>query len=262
MATASIDLGDFTCSICREIFDKPVSLSCSHCYCQACLSGLKKPLSSPSSPSLSDRSSNQQSPLPRTLIYTPKVHENNLCFICAICRKESFGYLDCRDVETDLKTLEASCPHCSKLFMLCDLRKHLETCTPQKKPAPVVPEALQKFLADKNILQKLSTPQAQALEKARDGENRSTFQCPYCSQPNLTVENLCKHIEQNHLQENPQRVCPICASMPWGEKDRVSANVYQHIIGRHRFEYETYVNYEQDEEAMIAEAVERSMLYH
>ena len=67
--------------------------------------------------------------------------------------------------------------------------------------------------------------------------------------------------------------------MPWGDKERRSTNVYQHIMSRHRFDYSrmiiklihfvysirllgTYVNYEQDEEAMLAEAVERSMIYH
>jgi hypothetical protein len=66
--------------------------------------------------------------------------------------------------------------------------------------------------------------------------------------------------------------------MPWGDKNRTSRNVYEHLVGRHRFDYSmqksiflsfydelflgTYVNYEQDEDAMIAEAVERSMLYH
>jgi len=25
--------------------------------------------------------------------------------------------------------------------------------------------------------------------------------------------------------------------MPWGDKDRVSSNVYQHILARHRFDY-------------------------
>ncbi len=63
-------------------------------------------------------------------------------------------------------------------------------------------------------------------------------------------------MEKYHLEDHPSRVwyikanfslffivkiffisSPICASMPWGEKDRISSNVYQHILGRHRFDY-------------------------
>lgn len=164
----------------REIFDNPVSLTCSHSYCQACLTGLKKELSSTETPSL------PPTPLPRTLIYKPQVHENTQCFVCAICRKESFGYLDCRDLETDLKTIDASCPHCSKPFMLCNLRKHLETCTPPKKKTVDVND-IQKLFSNGNLLTQLSQPQAQALEKARQGENRSTFQCPYCTRAKYII---------------------------------------------------------------------------
>ncbi|CAF2493085.1 unnamed protein product [Rotaria sp. Silwood2] len=258
MASAAIELGDFTCSICREIFENPVSLSCSHSYCQSCLSGLRKPPSSP--PSTSSLLNETSSTITYgSLIYKPKFYETDQCFICAICRTESLGYSDCRDLEVDLKTLEGICPHCSKPFMLCNLRKHLENCTPSKPNVGV--EDIKRIFTP-NFLQQLSKPQAEALQKARDGENRSTFQCPYCPRSNFTVENLCKHIEENHLDDDPRRVCSICASMPWGDRERVSTNVYQHILGRHRFNYETYVNYEQDEETMIAEAVERSMFKH
>ncbi|CAF1083729.1 unnamed protein product [Rotaria sp. Silwood1] len=259
MASATIELGDFTCSICREIFENPVSLSCLHSYCQSCLSGLRKP---PSTPSSSDTPLIPAPPTPTygSLIYRPKFHETNQCFVCAICRTESFGYSDCRDLEVDLKTLEGLCPHCSKPFMLCNLRKHLENCTPPSKPNVGVEEIKKIFTTD--FFKKLSQPQAEALQKARAGENRSTFQCPYCPTANFTVEHLCEHIEENHLDDDPRRVCPICATMPWGDRERVSTNVYQHILGRHRFNYETYVNYEQDEDTMIAEAVERSMFNH
>ena len=158
----------------REIFEHPVSLSCTHCYCRTCLNGLKK---SPSSSSTELTLTPQSQPTTPTLIYTPKIHETNQSFVCAICRKESLGYLDCRDLETDLKTLEAPCPHCSKPIMLCDLRKHLEKCTPPKK---VVDANELKKVFTNDFLSQLSQPQAKALERARQGENRSTFRCPYC----------------------------------------------------------------------------------
>ncbi len=185
---------------------------------------MKKELSSPSA---SDIPSLPQTPLPRTLIYKPQVHENNQCFVCAICRKESFGYLDCRDLETDLKTIEALCPNCSKLWMLCDLRKHLETCTPKKK---VDVNDIAKIFSNGNFLKQLSQPQAEALQKARGGENRSTFQCPYCTRAkysyiiyrflyfilyflfSFTVEHLCKHMEKYHLEDHPSRVWYIKAN--------------------------------------------------
>lgn len=262
MATSLIDLEDFTCSICREIFESPVSLACSHSYCHACLTGLKKEETTPPStptPSL-ENSKIKRSPSTRTLIYVPQVYASDQYFVCAICRTKSAGYLDCRDLETDLKTLEGPCPHCSKPFVLRDIRKHVEKCPPPKKA--VNPDVIKNLFTNKDFLAKLSQPQAQALEQARNGENRSTFPCPYCSRANFTVEHLCKHIEKHHLSEHPSRICPICATMPWGDRERVSANVYQHIMSRHRFDYNTYVNYEQDEEAMIAEAIQRSMLYH
>jgi hypothetical protein len=160
----------------REIFENPVSLSCSHCYCQACLNGLKK---SPSSSS-SDLTSIPQTPQsPPTLIYKPKVHEINQCFVCAICRKESLGYLDCRDLEADLKTLEAPCPQCEKSLMLCD------TCLPKKK---IDVNDLKKIF-NPDFIKQLSTPQATALERARGGENRSTFKCPYCTRAKYKTSN-------------------------------------------------------------------------
>lgn len=146
------------------------------------MTGLKKQSTTPPSTptaSIDNNKSTQAASLTRTLVYKPKVHDSDQTFICAICRKESAGYLDCRDLETDLKTLEGPCPHCTKSFLLCDIRKHLEKC-PRPK-ASVDPNAIKNLFANKDFLAKLSQPQAQALEEARNGENRSTFQCPYCT---------------------------------------------------------------------------------
>lgn len=204
----------------REIFENPVTLLCSHSYCQSCLNGLKN---SPSS-SLSDLALTPPSPPPSgSLIYRPKSHETDQCFTCAICRKVSLGYTDCRDIDIDLKTLEGPCSHCSKSFLLCDLRKHTEKCVEARRI--LNPENMRKIF-DKNFVKQLSTPQVQALEKARAGENRSTFSCPYCHRAkynsvhrfavlfyidifllfSFSVQHLCRHIEKHHLDDDPQQV--------------------------------------------------------
>ena len=133
---------------------------------------------SPSDSELQEAPSMPQPQPTRTLIYTPQLHQKHQCFICAICRAESSGYFDCRDLETDLKTLETPCPNCTKQFILCELRKHVETCKPQKKTIDA--DALKNFF-NPNFFKQLSEPQAEALQKAQGGENRSTFQCPYCA---------------------------------------------------------------------------------
>ena len=153
-----------------------MTLTCSHAYCLRCLDGLKKE-PSPSDPAPPETPTTPHPPPTRTLIYHPQLHDKQQCYDCAICRKKSFGYLDCRELETDLTTLDTPCSNCKKIFVLCELRKHLESCKPQKKTVDA--DAL-KNIFNPDFFKQLSQPQAEALKKAQGGENRSTFQCPYC----------------------------------------------------------------------------------
>ncbi|CAF0864443.1 unnamed protein product [Rotaria sp. Silwood1] len=249
MDQTTINLEDFTCSVCREIFQSPVSLSCPHTYCQNCIIGLRKHSnSSPTSESTPASSSRSGS-----FSHSTHVHQPNQCFVCAICRQESLGYVRYRDLENQLNTLETSCPNCSLVFTLSELRNHLETCFPITKHDNIITKSA-------TLTKQLSESQAKALQLAQEGDNRSTFQCPFCPRANFSLSHLRQHIKKRHQGEDQRRVCPICSSMPWGDKTMVSSNVYEHIKSRHQFDYDTYVNYEQDEEAMMREALQASLV--
>jgi hypothetical protein len=180
MDTSSINLEDFTCSICksltnffqiklftsfsgREIFQTPVSLSCPHAYCQNCIIGLKKPSTPNSAPISSVRNA--------SFSRSGHIHQPTQCFVCAICRQESLGYVRNRELENQLNTINTSCPNCSMIFTLSELRRHSEQCVPMRNNQEKKSTTLNKHLSES---------QAKALQKAQEGENRSTFQCPFC----------------------------------------------------------------------------------
>lgn len=270
MAEAQVVLEDFTCPICREMFEEPVSLSCSHCYCKECVQGLKEDPADHDDDDediLGGREAAEESkttkaltltrpPTPprSSIVYQPKSYEMDTKFVCGICRGKSSGYTDCQDLIVDMKTLETKCPYCLIELKIFEFRKHRENCS-----APKLTSSGLFGTASSNLMSKLSEKQAEAFNRALEGENRSTFRCPFCPQANFLVKDLCDHILEKHADEDQHRVCPVCASMPWGDKNMVSRNVFYHLKSRHMFSYDTYVDYEEDEETMIARAIERSM---
>ncbi|KAK2184209.1 hypothetical protein NP493_278g03008 [Ridgeia piscesae] len=146
---------------------------------------------------------------------------------CPVCRNtyQVSDIEQAKDVANIIATQKAHCSECSRLIRLACMNAHMAKCAKKSaKPRPVF-----KPVAE------TSQPVPSELP------NRSTFCCPYCSQSNLDLEALRKHCTEEHRSNPDKVVCPVCASMPWGDPNMQSANFLSHLNLRHKFEYDTYV---------------------
>lgn len=163
---------------------------------------------------------------------------------CPNCR-QPFSPQRCqadRQMQQVLKMRSAVCEGCNKQIALNQLRRHSALCD---KVAGI---------ERRRVLQS-SVPEATVI-----APNRQTFVCPYCSAKNLDCQGLIKHCTDTHSDDRRPVVCPVCAAMPWGNPLQTSINFLQHLSLRHKFEYDTYVDYQQDDDAMLTAAIQASMM--
>jgi len=104
--------------------------------------------------------------------------------------------------------------------------------------------------------------------------NRSTFTCPLCladgrvrtgaeDHPgcHLDASALARHLELDHAalaSGSRAAVCPICASMPWGDPTYLTRDIAAHVRLRHRFEVRDFADLEEDEEESLRRVMQRS----
>ncbi|KAK3509917.1 hypothetical protein QTP70_019393, partial [Hemibagrus guttatus] len=289
----------FSCPICLEVYHKPVSIaSCAHTEggMASCASFPVKDAWSVefcASSRVKERGedererempSNDARPLLLTQAVT--VRANRFCGdclqpclqvtspLCPLCRMpfDPKKVDKSSSVEKQLSSYKAPCRGCSKKITLVKMRSHISSCTKVQEQMANCP----KFMP--------VVPTSQPIPS--NIPNRSTFVCPYCGARNLDQQELVKHCMENHrndpnkvvsvstslLSECAPRlpkakynhpvwleVCPVCSAMPWGDPSYKSSNFLQHLLHRHKFSYDTFVDYSIDEEAALQAALALSL---
>ncbi|CAC5400396.1 RNF166 [Mytilus coruscus] len=136
----------------------------------------------------------------------------------------------------------APCKWCHKQMPIIQHKAHISVCD-------MVDTSLPKFRPVKETSQPIP----------KDLPNRSTFSCPFCGEANLDTNGMVKHCNEKHTNESSDVVCPICASMPWGDTSQRSVDFMQHLNLRHKFSYDTYADFSLDDDQMLERALQASL---
>ena len=88
------------------------------------------------------------------------------------------------------------------------------------------------------------------------GKNRQTFDCTLCNEKNFDRVGYIEHIGMKH--PNDRGVCAICVCQPWGDPN-YKTHIYGHINIRHKFDYDTVVDYNDDEDQILQKVLMESM---
>ncbi|XP_039863755.1 E3 ubiquitin-protein ligase RNF114 [Simochromis diagramma] len=166
--------------------------------------------------------------------------------VCAVCRGAPGHWTKAAQLEALIQSSVAACKGCGTQVGLSKMRSHTAACS---KYQEYIEEGVR------------TTAQSQPAIVS-SVPNRYTFTCPYCNCQNLDQDGLVEHCTTQHARDARQVVCPICASMPWGDPNYRSADFFQHLKIRHTFSYDTFVDYSTDEHTMIQEALQRSLMDH
>ena len=87
-------------------------------------------------------------------------------------------------------------------------------------------------------------------------KNRQTFDCTLCTQKNFDRVGYINHIKQFHPTQ--RGVCAICKCQPWGDPN-YKTNILPHINLRHNFDYDTVVDYNDEEDEILKKVLLESM---
>lgn len=164
--------------------------------------------------------------------------------VCAVCRAALGHWTKAVDLEALIQSSVAACKGCGAQVCLSQMRSHTAACS---KYQDYIEEGVRTTAQNQPAI-------------ISPVPNRYTFTCPYCNCLNLDQDGLVEHCTSQHARDARQVVCPICAAMPWGDPNYRSTDFFQHLKLRHGFAYDTFVDFFTDENTMIQEALQRSLV--
>jgi hypothetical protein len=93
-------------------------------------------------------------------------------------------------------------------------------------------------------------------DQSKQSVNRVTFNCTLCNGRNYDRKGYIAHVEQMHRHD--QGVCAICKCQPWGDPNYVTY-LHGHLMKRHLFDYDTTVDYNEDEDEVLRRVLQQSL---
>ena len=159
---------------------------------------------------------------------------------CPLCRNPFLKNEIVSDnlLKQDMNSKLIKC-ECGQTMLLTEYAKHADNCT-------TIINNMNKDMKNKNI--KINPDKVQ--------KNRQTFDCTLCSQKNLDRVGYIEHIKKSH--PNATGVCSICKCQPWGDPN-YKTHILGHINLRHKFDYDTVVDYNDNEDEILQKVLLESM---
>ena len=64
---------------------------------------------------------------------------------------------------------------------------------------------------------------------------------------------MLEHMGKKH--RNKAGTCPVCVAQPYGDPNYVSPNLYSHMNQRHKYDMDTYTDYDLDDDAILQQVL-------
>ena len=269
------------CSICVEALEDPVLHPCgnAHCFCRECLECVAATAAEAAAaayPPREDRDRDRDR------------DPGDVDIACPLCRAPgAFSrVVPATRVSAQLESLEATCEACGEAVRLSALKAHGRACASRGEAERsarasardrwrrYVREALDGLTTRRSSSNALLSTRRSFSERNEPDAyvNRATFACPLCVAAGVAETDdhpgchldpiaLLRHLETYHRDDSDSSlaaVCPVCASMPWGDPSRVCRDVIAHVRLRHRFDVARFADVEADEEEVMRLVMERS----